>query len=883
MRVVKPNQIGVLSRPFDHNNKYQLCVTGMILFPFAEPRYPMTESALWMLVGKELGETALDESMPKQHGEILMRANAYAPGGKPHAVVRVAVELEGKLLKEVAVVGDRAWKDSVPTPPEPFVTKRIQWEDAFGGEGFKPNPLGKGYAAKDGTPLPSIEDPKKLLTSMRQTPEPVGVGPYDLTRSQRLEKAGTYDKEWLEKFYPGLARNIDWTFFNVAPLDQQIPGFFRGDERLVLKNLHPSIPDLACKLPEVQLRCFIRRKPRSGAEVESEVEMRLDTVWLFPHAAHGIIVFHGAAPVREDDASDVTTLYLACEDLGRPKPREHYSQELERRLSREHGAVASLDDRPLMPDMRADMKHPPRPYDEMAELCELEHLSYKNLMKKGERQIEETRSRLIAYGLDPDQHGPPPLEVVDTSGSLEEQLTRMDKMAEEMNEQRRLAEETLVQKEQQAKKICEEAGLDFEEIQKEWRGPFKGGPPEPSAEKDIAKLKQLADDSRAAGFDASEIDAYFADPEFMQRIRDQDRVRLEAYRMGAQEQSEPELRNAEASRRLREELLSSHQRGLSLAGRDLTGADLSGIELPGADLEEALMERCDLSNANLTGANLKRAVLVRANLSEVRLDGSNLTGANLSKANCVSASLVDCNLTEAQLIQARLVAANLDGIELERAVLTETTLERCSLRRVRAHGVLFDGLDLTGTSFVDAVLSDGMFMKCTLDRVDFTGANLSATTLFACRATGAVFVRVIGKTLRVVEGSELSGCDFREANLEEACLRGTNLTRSDFTDARASMADFSDCNMQDACLYHLVAKQARFIRTELSGANMTGADLFEAVLSKAIVCGTNMSGSNLYQADMSMVRGDDKTQMRDAIVLRARIKPLYSDKVQDLD
>ena len=883
MRVVKPNQVSLLSRPFEHENRYSLCVAGLVLLPFAEPRYPMTEAALWTLAGKELGDLPLDEAMPKRRGEILLRANAYAPGGKPSGVVRAAVDLDGKLLKEVAVVGDRVWKGSVPTPPEPFVTKPILWENAFGGEGFAPNPHGKGFQPKEGSPLPSVEDPKNLLTSMRKTPDPVSFAPLDVSRAQRLSKAGTYDQEWLDKLYPGLAKDLDWGFYNLAPADQQIAGFFRGDEELVMHNLHPEKSELRTRLPGVQMRCFLRRKPRSGPEVDSEVPMVLDTVWLFPHVSFGIVVFHGTARVREDDASDVTHLFMACEDLGAPKQREHYDRELVRRLSKEHGAIAALDDAPLLPALRGGMKKPPTPYDEMEAQCAIEQLSYQNLNRKGERAVESARELLRQHGLDPDRHGPPPMKALVSPSSIEESVRRMDEMEKEAEEQRRVADQAVIKAEAEIKKLCEEAGLDFEDIQREWRGPHVGGPPAPTAEKDLARMRQLAEDSRAVGFDASEIDDYLADPAFVAMVREQDKARLLAYRMGAQDQAEPVLRDEAESRALREEILAAHARGESLAGRDMTGADLSGIDLRGANLEEALMERCDLSNADLTGANLQRAVLVRASLRGAHLDACNLESANLSKAYCANTTFAGSRFNEAMLFEAHFVNASLDGATLERAILGETKLDRCSMRRVRADGLMLSGLDLSGTSFVEAVLTNAVFMKCTLDRADFTGANLGEATFFGCRAAGAVFNAIEGKSLRVVQATDLSTCLFREANLEQACFRGTALERTDFTSARAMMADFSECDLQDACLYHLRAAQARFVRTDLSRANMVGADLLEALLSKAIVCGTDLRGANLYQADMALARGDGETRMEEALQVRVRTRPRWTDKIQDLD
>ncbi|HEY3818368.1 MAG TPA: DUF2169 domain-containing protein [Polyangiaceae bacterium] len=883
MKVVKPNQVSVLSRPYDHENKYGLCVAGLVLFPFAEPRYPMTESSLWLLVGKELAETVLDESMPKPHGEVLLKANACAPGGKPTGVLRVAVEMDGKLLKELAVVGDRVWEQGAPSEPAPFVKMPITWANAFGGPEFKRNPLGKGHHAKDGSPLPNIEDRTRLLTSPRQTPEPAGFFPYDLSWPQRLEKAGKYDHEWLDKLYPGLAKDIDWTFFNVAPPDQHIPGFFRGDEEFLLRNLHPEHPELRCKLPGVQLRCFMRRRTRSGPELESELAMQLDTVWLFPEASHGIVIFRGTAPIREDDAADVTVLYVACEDLGKPKPLDHYARALERRLDREKGPVEALDDRPLMPVVRAGMKRPPSPADEMADLVAYERLTHENMLAKTAREVDKARAILVANGLDPDAHGPAPIAPFEQPESIEEMLEMSERAQKTLADEQRKAEERAVLREEEIRKTCEAAGIDFAELQKEWRGPFRGGPPDPSAPLQIAQLWAMAEEGRAAGVDVGEIEGYLRDPEFVGRIQKHDEMALEAYRLAAQDRTAPEPLPAEESARLRAELLEAHGRGESLAGRNLTGADLSGIALPGADLEDALMEGCDLSGANLSGARLGRAVLVRANLKEARFDGAKMQRANLSKAECTATSFVDCLLKEAFFDGTTLQSCVLDGANLDRASFDAVVVRRCSLRRVRAAGATLDAIDLTGSCLAEAVLDGAVFLKCMLERVDFTGARLGAATLLGCNADGAIFAKISGASFRVVEATTLAGCDFREADLTGASLRGANLAGSDLSMVRAALCDFSECNLQGANLHGAKAKQARFVRTDLTRANLAGADLFEASLSKAILDDANLTGANLYQADVSMIRGNANTLLVEALTVRARVKPFHTDKVQDLD
>src|SRR5690348_15972802 len=137
----------------------------------------------------------------------------------------------------------------------------ITWANAFGGAGYPQNPLGKGYAPirddrGEHHPLPNIEDPRRLISRPNERPAPMGFGPYDLTWPQRYAKIGTYDAKWLEERYPGFAADFDPSYFNTAPADQQIEGFFRGDESFTLENLHPEKPVIEGKLPGIKARIF---------------------------------------------------------------------------------------------------------------------------------------------------------------------------------------------------------------------------------------------------------------------------------------------------------------------------------------------------------------------------------------------------------------------------------------------------------------------------------------------------------------------------------------------------------------------------------------------------------------------------------------------------
>src|SRR5438477_553888 len=81
-------------------------------------------------------------------------------------------------------------------------------------------------------------------------PIPAGFGPIEVTWAPRNKKLGTYDDAWLANGFPGFARDLDRSYFNAAPADQQLQRgeFWRGDEEIELENLHAAQPKLSARL-----------------------------------------------------------------------------------------------------------------------------------------------------------------------------------------------------------------------------------------------------------------------------------------------------------------------------------------------------------------------------------------------------------------------------------------------------------------------------------------------------------------------------------------------------------------------------------------------------------------------------------------------------------
>jgi uncharacterized protein YjbI with pentapeptide repeats len=871
MKVIKPQKLGVITRVFENGPECYFTVTLLVFFPFGAPGVLLPEVALWKLAGEELGkEGVLDMGMPKPKGELLINGTAYVPGGAPRIGCSVRARL-GTIDKSLYVVGDRRWKfGGVASDPEPFTEMPLTWDRAFGGPGYPQNPLGKGFAPLgkgEIHPLPNIELPKQLIRAPGDRPMPAGLGAYDMMWPQRFSKIGTYDQEWLKERFPGLAKDLDPTFFNAAPDDQQIEGYFRGDEVFTLENLHPSRPLIEGALPGVATRAFVTQKTAEG-EVFRPVPMRLDTVRLFPHKERGILVFRGLIKVAEDDGADIVHLVIGAEDMASPKPAEHYQTVLAQRLDKAKGHLFSIRDSALLPAPRADAPALPEEKTDMTGFIEMEGLYGKNIRRKAEREREKARADVAALGLDPDKHGPPPLPPEEPPPDLENLEIYVDQINTMAEEQKLAAEKQQAESVAQSQAICAEYGIDFEKVFKETTE-ASGGPPKFSAKEELAKLRLLHEEFTQAGNTSPEFDRMLVDPGLRERLESAE-VRLrDAYKQSAHLLNPAARMKGPRVAALREELLAAHAAGQSLAGHDYTGADFSGLDLRGIDFGDALLEQVDFHGATLAGARFPGAVLARADLTDADFSGADLSGVNLGGAQLVRTKMGGANLGGAILYKTLLEATDLRGATISKAEMLEAVWKGADLREAKAAETIFFQGDLGGMSFAGADLSKCTFLEVGVAGVCFDGATLEGAVFLAARGEGASFRGAKAKNLRMVNRCDFSGADFTGAEMELGNLRGSKLEGACFEGAQLANGDLSECNLRGARLGLLNAPEARFIRADLEKAVATGANLMHAILQKATIEGADFTGANLFRADLAKVKGK-AVSVKDANLTQVR-------------
>nr|MBL0709109.1 DUF2169 domain-containing protein [Sulfurimonas sp.] len=158
--------------------------------------------------------------------------------------------------------------------------------------------------------LPNIQDPKQLTTDKDEHIKPAGFMPLDINSKENMKKLGTFDEQWKREQWPGFARDMDYSFFNTAPKDQQIDGFFKGGESIELTNMNKEKTQILSHIPQASFRCFVTKTHKDKEDEFKELELHRDTLWLFPEIQRGIVIFRTTLKISDEIYSDIKYLNI---------------------------------------------------------------------------------------------------------------------------------------------------------------------------------------------------------------------------------------------------------------------------------------------------------------------------------------------------------------------------------------------------------------------------------------------------------------------------------------------------------------------------------------------------------------------------------------------
>jgi hypothetical protein len=179
------------------------------------------------------------------------------------------------------------------------------YERAYGGIGFEENPLGTGAGASAGSP--NLFDPKE--------PQRVACfAPMSRAWPARRRLASRERRKAMEGPVAEIPAQLDWSFFQSAPLDQRID-YLEGDERVVVAGCHPQQRVVDSQLPWARAAAVVYGLP-GGGHVPSLVA---DTLRIDADAMTCSVTWRGSFPAPE--APDAVLQILAgVETRGQPIP-----------------------------------------------------------------------------------------------------------------------------------------------------------------------------------------------------------------------------------------------------------------------------------------------------------------------------------------------------------------------------------------------------------------------------------------------------------------------------------------------------------------------------------------------------------------------------------
>lgn len=676
--------------------------------------------------------TANDYALLKPRADVLLRGHAHAPSGRAKSS-KVSFRLVGhgvRIEKSLFVVGPRRWKRTVtgyvPSEPEYFETVPLIYERAFGGPGHPSNPWGTGFGASPS--LPNLELPGALVTSPTDLVGPACFAPLSLEAPQRWSKLGTYDREWFETRWPYFAEDFDASFFQDAPLDQQVDTLV-GDEDYRIEGVHPTLAELAGRLPGIKARAFVLRRPSGKLEA---VAMRLDTVTFDCDAMHVDLVWRGAAAVMGRDASDVQALFLAHEALDSTMTASEAQALFE----------ATLSPAEVLEPPASDPAPPP--VEEQAD-------------QAIDPEEQAIRDKLAAMGL-------------------------VDELPDEA-----AANSLPPQDTEEVAAALRRAGAPEEEVAELLEALKDEAPPESEVRPadDAGWARRLVEDRRARGESLVDLDLAGSDLSDLDlRGADLSRSNLRGAKLLGARLDGADLTDAQ--------LGGSELFGANLSESNLTRADFSearlekvvfskavigeatfeGATADGADFAGARGEQTTFVGASLGSASFQHAELRAPDFSAVRAERANFEHATLTRARFYDADLRGASFDDATLTNfrgegANLLGASLKGIDAEDSVFESSNLDRASMRHASLKGSSFVRATARKADFAQVDLREGRLAYADLGGSVFARANLMAADFDSANLV-----------IADMRGSNLHAANLWEANLTDAQLGGALLTAS---------------------------------------------------------------------------------------------------------
>jgi len=905
INTVKPLQLSFNQQVLEHGGRFHFIasVTQGIRLSSGQA---LLETDFLKEAIENMGVNPLpDVGMPKPCGEFLVSGSFFAPQQQPVTGGEVRVRV-GAQQKTLYVFGPRQWVMGIPSAPELITEVALEYTNAYGGNGLSTNPDGIGYQQED---LPLIENPEQLLTSANARIEPAGLGVLNPACAQRMRYCGTYDDQYLTKFFPGYPDDFDWQFFLAAAHDQRCEGYYRGDEDYEFHNLHPQQAVIRGQLPGYLTRCFVRQKVQGGLRF-SELKLNLDTLWFFPHSDLALQIWRGGIAVTDDEAEQISDIVLAYERQSNPRrDSAYYERALQRRLDSDDVLLNNFNTLDLIPPgelcaMQIFQRDALGSNDSSAFSNNLDakiDVTQKMVEEKTaelKKQVDDERARVQSSDPELDKKID---ELLNTKASLTSAdpdveamkarleallpgITRGDPAKIDLTQfsfdkiEKIMAEvQALIQsKTDHAKKTLDEASAA---IQSEAANGLRGLGQTDVANDDsvkkiddmLQKLKQQDESDNVLAplprLDAKKIMAEFSqfDPNLTEAMQNLQSMKAAGIDNASTQTMEQMIQDAlqqqdhDLEESLFEAQASFKQAYMMGAHRMRNGGSPHNEQL--AQVAERFIamvsRRQSVADQDWACIDLRGRVLDNIDLSNCYLEQVDFSGASLRNANLRGAILARATLNKADLSGADLSGANLGGIRAHGANFTHALFRDCKMSLSDFTRANLSHSTMENVESLEIVINHADFSQAHIKKLKLIELDLKGTNFHAAEIEESAFIQC---TLQDIDFSEanLPTCVWADVLFEDVSFERANMSKNCFVatapeNTRMTRVSFNQANLSGSNLQNMHMAKCRFVDSVLDDAIMNGADLRQSNLSGASAINTQFRKANLEHSQLHQV------------------------------
>ncbi len=849
----------------------------------------------------------LDMGMPKPHGEFMVSGKFFAPNQQAVDAGEVKVCI-GDQQKSLYVFGPRSWQAGFPSKPEPIESLLLDYQFAMGGDNYPENPEGMGYEQEQ---LPQIEYPNQLVDSPKAQVSPAGLSAIDITNPQRAQYHGTYDGQYLEKYFPGYPADMDWRMFMCTPPDQWSKGFYNGDEKFSLHNMHPNEALIEGQLPSLKTRCFLRSKPGVAQQSNiQEIPMNLDTVWFFPEVKIALLIARGGIEINDDEGDDFDTVLFAYERHDEVRSPDYYKEAMDLRLDTKDRLLYNLCTHDLIPsDHKSAMETLQLMGEESADNSEFsKNLAHKTesiqneVDEKVEKALKQSEEQMAAANIG-EEHKPdirailkepktdPEIEALNaklekilpgitgkdgkslelknlTSAKIEEVIQTSKEFSDKKNEEaQQMIREELLKIRQELKdqlkmELPEESKKSLEQALTVIEGMLESEPPP-------TELPRV--DSQAL------IDRFQqASPESMQYMQQIALMRasggdekaisvLEKQLKDLEDFKENEMKTAliEAEKTFKDGYLKGAHytaKGLSPHEDDATvrGQLIKKISLR-EDVSQQDWACLDLSAQDLAGVDFSGCYLEQVDFSGADLSGANFSQANLARAKLENANCIGANFEGANLGAVLGNGCNFTDATLHEAQLNLSDFQNSNFTRAKLDLALILEINVDGANFSEAQLEKVQFLDIELNDVDFSNANLVSAVFINCiinrvnfsgaKASSTIWTNIPFTDVKFDDADITSAC-FAPSEEGKTSMESVSLVRAIMDKSNFQGMPMQSCDLTEASMENAIMMEADLKGANLTGIKAKGASFRKASLENALLKNADLRDGILSKANL---------------------------------